>query len=149
MPIAVKSSFKRIVRLSDGCPIWFVLQVNICGLLEVLACVVRSAVYLFRQQLQIIDIANLIRVFRCAFSVKAFSCQIRRKICRLRAACVFQYRQAVVCEFPCGIIAENCGELRRKCSACIGKVCAVYPSCVFSRNGCVIYLCAVPSVISC
>ena len=135
---------------ADGGPIWFVLQVNVCGLLEVFAFVGFAVVYLFRQQLQIIDIANLIRVFRCAFAVKAFSCQIRRKICRLRAAYIVQYRQAVFCEFPCGIrIIKNSIELRRKCSIFIGQLCAIYPCCAISRNGIAIYCCAAPSVIIC
>ena len=141
-PSPSKGSFKMFVLLSDGCP-WFVVQVNICGLLEVFAFVVRSVVYLFPPAA-----SNPLRceshkgVFRCAFAVKAFSCQIRRKICRLRAAYVFQYRQAVFCEFPCRIIAENFRELRRKCSVFIGEVCAI-------RSSRTAYRCVSPSVISC
>ena len=114
-----------IVLLSDGGP-WFVLQVNVCGLLEVLAFVGFAAVYLFRQQLQILCIFNEIRVCFYTKAIKTNACHAFRQFRKLRTAYVFQYRQAVVCELPCGIIlAENFRELLGKCSVCIGKVCAI------------------------
>ena len=70
MPTAVKGSLKKGILCSDGCPIWFVVQVNVCGQLEVFACVCFAAIYLSRQLLQIIRIFNQIRVIFLAFPFK-------------------------------------------------------------------------------
>ena len=131
-----------IVLLSDGGPICFILQVNICGLLEVFACVVRSVVYLLCQQLQILCIFNEIRVCFYTKAIKTNACHAFRQFRKLRAAYVVQYRQAVFCEFPCGIsILKNIRELIGKVSVCIGKVCAI-------RSSRTAYRCTAPSVIS-
>ena len=154
MPTAVKCSLKRSSffdqHCSDGCPIWFILQVNICGQLEVFVFVCYAAVYLFRQQLQILYIFNEIRVCFYTKAIKTNACHAFRQFRKLRAAYIVQYRQAVFCEFPCGIrIIKNSIELRRKCSIFIGQLCAIYPCCAISRNGIAIYCCAAPSVIIC
>ena len=86
MPTAVKGSLKKGILCSDGGP-WFILQVNVCGQLEVFVCVGFAAVYVFRQLLQIIHIFNQIRTFRCAFPFK-----IRSYLFGYRCA-VFSFHQ--------------------------------------------------------
>ena len=74
---------------ADGGPIWFVLQVNVCGLLEVFVCVGFAAVYLFRQQLQILYIFNEIRVCFYTKAIKTNACHAFRQFRKLHAAYVF------------------------------------------------------------
>ena len=103
MPIAIKCSLKistfwlpkfaHINFCSDGCP-FFILQVDVCGQLEVFAFVCYAAVccfvavYLLCQLLQILHILNLIRVFRCAFP-----CKIRSFIFEYHCAVFFFHQQ--------------------------------------------------------
>ena len=83
----MKRSYFFALQCSDGGP-FFILQVNVCGQLEVFAFVGFAAVYLFRQLLQIIHILNLIRVCRCAFPFK-----IRSFIFEYRCAVFLSHQQ--------------------------------------------------------